>query len=140
VIGVAAERLLSRTEWALLYLTGALVGHGVGEVFQPGQSGTSVAFAGILGGIAAKVLLDRDPGRRLWRIRFAVLMPLAILDTVLRDIHGLPFLAGLAVGTVFELRRTPLNASWRGPRSPRHVRQGHQQPRSTNAAEGAGRP
>ena len=78
VIGVAAEQLLPRAEWILLYVVGVLVGHGIGEVFQPHQSGTSVAFAAVLGGIAARVL---------------------------RDIHGLPFLAGLAVGIVFELRR-----------------------------------
>ena len=101
VIGVAAEQLLSRCEWILLYLVGVLVGHGIGEVFQPHQSGMSVAFAGVLGGIAAKVLRDRDPRHRLWRIRFAALIPLAVVDTVLRDIHGLPFLAGLAVGLVF---------------------------------------
>jgi rhomboid protease GluP len=105
VIGVAAEQLLPRVEWILLYAVGVFVGHGIGEVFEPHQSGTSVAFAAVLGGIAARVLLGRDPRRRLWRVRFAVLIPLAVLDTVLRDIHGLPFLAGLAVGIVFELRR-----------------------------------
>jgi rhomboid protease GluP len=105
VIGVAAEQLLPRGEWIALYVVGVLAGHGIGEVFQPHQSGTSVAFAGVLGGIAAKVLLDRDPRHRLWRLRFGALIPLAILDTVLRDIHGLAFLAGLAVGLVFELRR-----------------------------------
>lgn len=105
VIGVAAERLLPRREWILLYLIGILVGHGIGEVFQPHQSGMSVAFAGLLGGIAANVLRDEDPRHRLWRIRFAVLIPLAILDTALRDIHGLPFLAGLATGLLLETHR-----------------------------------
>jgi hypothetical protein len=45
VIGVAGEAILSRRDWLLLYILGVLVGHGIGEVFQPGQSGTSVAFA-----------------------------------------------------------------------------------------------
>lgn len=104
VIGVAGEWLLPRSEWLLLYLLGALTGHGIGEVFQPHQSGTSVAFAGILGGIGARVLLD--PALRLgrFRVQFFVLVPLAILDTVLRDIHGIPFLVGLGVGLWFELR------------------------------------
>ncbi len=44
----------------LLYLLGALVGHGIGETFQPHQSGMSVAFAGILGGIGPRVLLGHD--------------------------------------------------------------------------------
>ena len=68
----------------------------------------SVAFAGILGGIGARVLLDHDPRLKFWRVRFAVLIPLAILDTALRDIHGAPFLVGFAVGSAFELRRRGL--------------------------------
>jgi hypothetical protein len=103
-IGAAGEALLPRREWLLLYVLGVLVGHGIGEVFQPGQSGTSVAFAAILGGIGAHVLCDRDPRHKLWRLRFAALIPLAILDTILRDIHGLPFLAGLVAGLVLNRR------------------------------------
>lgn len=104
VIGVTGEWLLPRSEWLLLYLLGALAGHGIGDTFQPHQSGTSVAFAGILGGLGAKILLDHDPRLKFWRVRFAALIPLAILDTTLRDIHGAPFLVGLAVGSAFELR------------------------------------
>ena len=88
VIGVAGEWLLPRSEWLLLYLFGALAGHGIGETFQPHQSGTSVAFAGILGGLGARILLDHGPQLKFWRMRFAALIPLAILDTALRDIHG----------------------------------------------------
>jgi hypothetical protein len=97
VIGVAGEWLLPRSEWLLLYLLGALAGHGIGETFQPHQSGASVAFAGILGGLGARILLDHDPRLKFWRIRFAALIPLAILDTA--------FLVGFAVGSAFELRR-----------------------------------
>ena len=104
VIGAAGEWMLPKSEWLLLYLLGALTGHGIGETFQPHQSGTSVAFAAILGGLGARILLDHDPRLKLWRIRFAALIPLAILDTALRDIHGAPFLVGLAVGSAFELR------------------------------------
>ncbi len=114
-IGITAERLLPRSEWILLYLIGILVGHGIGEVFQPHQSGTSVAFVGLLGGIAAKVLRDHDPRHRLWRIRFATLIPLAILDTALRDIHGLPFLAGLATGLLLDAHKRSFFTSFRLP-------------------------
>ena len=107
VIGVAGEWLLPRREWLRLYLFGALAGHGIGETFQPHQSGTSVAFAGILGGIGARILLDHDPRLKFWRIRFAALIPLAILDTALRDIHGAPFLVGLAVGSALRSARAP---------------------------------
>lgn len=104
-VGVLGEALLSRRAWISLYVVGILVGHGIGEVFQPHQSGTSVAFAAILGGIAARVL--RDHRYRFWRWRAAVLIPLAVLDTVLRDIHGLPFLAGLLAGLFITLHAEP---------------------------------
>ena len=109
VIGAAGEVMLSRREWILLYILGVLVGHGIGEVFQPGQSGTSVAFAAILGAIGAigaHLLRGRDPRHKLWRLRFAALVPLAIVDTALRDIHGLPLLAGVAAGLAFEWRQS----------------------------------
>ena len=102
-VGVLGEALLSRRAWISLYVLGVLVGHGIGEVFQPHQSGTSVAFAAILGGIAARVL--RDARYRFWRWRVCVLIPLAVLDTVVRDIHGLPFLAGLLAGLLITPRR-----------------------------------
>jgi rhomboid protease GluP len=98
VIGAVGERLLSRWEWLALYGLGVLVGHGIGEVFQPHQSGTSVAFAAILGGIVAHVLCGGGPRNGFWRWRLAALIPLAILGTILRDIHGLPFLGGLTAG------------------------------------------
>ncbi len=41
VIGVIGERVFSRPRWAALYLVGALARHGIGEVFQPRQGGTS---------------------------------------------------------------------------------------------------
>ena len=104
VIGVVGERLMPPGEWLLLYLLGALAGHGIGEAFQPHQSGMSVAFFGILGGLAARVLFDSDPALKLWRVRAAAGIPLAILDTALRDIHGVPFLAGLLAGSLFEVR------------------------------------
>lgn len=111
-IGVVGEWLMSRAEWLLLYALGALAGHGIGEAFQQHQSGMSVAFAGILGGIGARLLFDPDPRLKGWRIRFAALIPLAILDSALRDIHGVPFLIGLAVGSWFELHS---RTSGRGP-------------------------
>ena len=102
-IGVVGERLLPRAEWALLYLIGALTGHGIGEFFQPHQSGMSVAFVAILGGIAAHALIRPEGVPWQWRARFAALIPLALLDTALRDIHGAPFLAGLVAGVLFEM-------------------------------------
>lgn len=100
-IGVFGEQVFSRGQWITLYLVGALVGHGIGEAFQPRQGGTSVAFAAILGGLAAYAL---QPGTRVptpVRIEAALAIPLALLDTAFRDIHGLPFLAGLAITAIW---------------------------------------
>lgn len=108
VIGTLGERLLGRRRWIALYLVGALAGHGIGEAFQPHQGGTSVAFFGILGGLAAIALFDDRPELRLWRVRAAIAIPLSVLDTALGDIHGVAFLAGLAVASVW---------AWRGSRA-----------------------
>lgn len=66
-----------------------------------------MAFAGVLGGLAAHALARHPiPGRRTAlplpvRIEAAVLIPAALADTAFRDIHGLPFLAGLALTAVW---------------------------------------
>jgi rhomboid protease GluP len=94
-VGTLAEQLVTRRWWLTSYLVGALVGHGIGEVFQPHQGGTSVAYAGLLGGVAAIALRsgDRLPVQvRAWAVILAVA---SVVDTVVRDIHGLPYLAGL---------------------------------------------
>ena len=78
--------------------------HSAGEVFQPHQSGTSVAFAGILGGLAAYALFGCAPVLQDWRTRAAVAIPLAVLNTVFRDIHGVAFLAGLLATSAWLLR------------------------------------
>lgn len=99
-IGAVGEQWLSRPRWIALYLAGALAGHGFGEWVQPDQGGTSVAFFGVLGGLAALSLRGDDPALRVWRSRVVVAVPLAVLDTALGDIHGVAFLAGLTVGSL----------------------------------------
>jgi rhomboid protease GluP len=104
VVGAAGERVFSRGQWISLYLVGTLAGHSIGEFFQPHQGGTSVAFAGVLGGLAAVALLRGDAVKPVLRVEAAVCIPLAILDTVIGDIHGLPFLAGLGLASVWLVR------------------------------------
>jgi Rhomboid family len=104
VIGELGERVFPPRRWIALYLLGALVGHGIGEVFQPDGGGTSVAFMGILGGLAVYALRSQNRVATPIRIEAAIAIPLAILDTVLRDIHGLPFLAGFAVACLWSWR------------------------------------
>jgi membrane associated rhomboid family serine protease len=101
VVGTLGEQVFSRRRWLALYLVGALTGHGLGEWLQPHQGGTSVAFAGVLGGLAAYALAGRGALPRPVRIEAALLIPAAVVDTALGDIHGLPFLAGLAVTAVW---------------------------------------
>ena len=95
-IGVYAEHFLSAGRWLTLYLCGALAGHGIGEAFQPLQGGTSVAFVGILGGLSAYALLEREPELVRWRPQAAIAIPLAILGHRLRR-HPRDSLPGGAV-------------------------------------------
>ena len=101
VVGAVAEQLFPPRRWIALYLVGALVGHGLGEVFQPLQGGTSVAFTALLGGLAAYALRRTSRVPAVLRVEAAVAIPLAVADTVARDIHGLPFLAGLALAVLW---------------------------------------
>jgi rhomboid protease GluP len=106
-IGIYGERFLSRRRWLTLYLSGALAGHAIGEAFQPLEGGTSVAFVGILGGLAAYSLLEYEPALVRWKPQAAIAIPLAILDTALGDIHGVPFIVGLVIGAAWVLREEP---------------------------------
>ena len=54
--------------------------------------------------MAAYSLVGRVPGLANFRIQAAVASPLAVLDTALGDIHGLPLLVGLALGTAWTIR------------------------------------
>jgi rhomboid protease GluP len=103
VVGVVAERHFGHWRWLVLYLTGALVGHGIGELWQPGSAGVSVAGCGLLGGIVAWLLRSGPLRRQVWA--FARLV-FAVVDTALRDIHGLPIMAGAVVGALI-LRGVP---------------------------------
>jgi rhomboid protease GluP len=104
VIGVIGERVFSRPRWAALYLVGALAGHGIGEVFQPRQGGTSVAFAGVLGGLAAHALRRGSRVPKPVQFWAALGIPLAVIDTTSEDIHGLPFLAGFGLALFWRWR------------------------------------
>jgi Rhomboid family len=106
-IGIYAERFFPPLRWLALYFVGAVSGHALGEAFQPYGGGTSVAFVGILGGLAAYSLLDLDPRLSRWWRQAALMIPLAVLDTVLGDIHGVPYLLGLATGAVWVLSEVP---------------------------------
>jgi rhomboid protease GluP len=115
VIGTFAERIVSPRRWVMLYVSGALVGHLLGEAFQPLEGGTSVAFCGILGGLGGLAALGGDPRLARFSRQAVALIPLAIVDTVVGDIHGGPYLIGFALGAVWALRDDPSKTlkSWR---------------------------
>jgi len=95
IVGVAFEWRFGRLRWIVFYLAGAVAGHAVGHVFQPHGSGCSVAGAGLLGGFVAWVL-KRGPAPL--RIGAVIWLAFAVVDTLLRDIHGVPILAGFLLG------------------------------------------
>jgi hypothetical protein len=107
VIGIYAECFLSPARWLILYLVGVLSGHTIGEAFQPLAGGTSVAFVGILGGLGAYALLGADRRITRWWRQAALAIPLAVLDTALGDIHGIPYLLGMATGCAWVLSEAP---------------------------------
>ena len=63
-----------------------------------------MAFVGILGGLGAYALLDRDPDLHKFKLQAAVAIPLAVLDTAMGDIHGVPYLVGLSLGLIWAAR------------------------------------
>jgi hypothetical protein len=96
-VGAWVEMTWGRRRWLVLYLTGALIGHSAGFLWQPGGSGTSVAGCGLLGGILAWLLRGGPIQAKFWAAGWLVF---AVVDTVFRDIHGLPIIAGTAVGAI----------------------------------------
>lgn len=97
VVGVITERLFGTTRWTVLFLAGALAGHGIGEWWQPYGSGVSVGFCGPLGAFAAYVILAnlRRPSPQL--VGPAAIILGAIYLCVKTDIHGPAILAGALV-------------------------------------------
>ena len=99
-----AERRFGASRSLILYALGALVGHGVGELWQPYGAGCSVAGCGVLGGAAVWLLSARPPQVK---VGAALVVAAAIAATWLEDIHGPPVLAGAVFGR-WLLRSVPL--------------------------------
>ncbi|MEO8184138.1 MAG: rhomboid family intramembrane serine protease [Deltaproteobacteria bacterium] len=99
-----AERELGAGRSLVLYCVGALVGHGVGELWQPYGSGCSVAGCGVLGGVAVWLLSARP---LQVRVGAALVIAGAVVAACFEDIHGPPLLAGAFLGR-WLLRSVPL--------------------------------
>lgn len=101
---IIAERAIGTGKTLALYGVGALVGHAIGELWQPYGAGCSVAGCGVLGGIAVWLLRARPPGVKIGATAW---LAFAVVATGLEDIHGPPLLAGALVGA-WLLRAVPL--------------------------------
>ncbi|MET7463175.1 rhomboid family intramembrane serine protease [Nonomuraea sp. NPDC005501] len=99
--GVAAERTFGRARWAALYLAGGLAGNAVGYVTDHYSAGSSVAVAGLAGGLAAWALSGRAGFAAPPRIAAGALLAGGAALAFLGDNHGAPLLAGALLGTVF---------------------------------------
>ncbi|HWD06675.1 MAG TPA: rhomboid family intramembrane serine protease [Amycolatopsis sp.] len=113
-IGALAERYFGRTRWLVLYFGCGLFGQYLSAIWlQPVGAGNSMCVAGLLGALAVALL--RAPARHGVELPRQVLLvpvlvaPLAVLDTVLHDNHGLPALLGMALGFLLlpKARRQP---------------------------------
>ncbi|MGW7531966.1 rhomboid family intramembrane serine protease [Amycolatopsis sp. NPDC054798] len=100
VVGLFAEWCLGRVAWFVLYFGCGLFGQFLSYVWlNPVGAGNSMCVAGLLGALAAVVWRARDaePPQALY-LAALLLVPLAVLDTVLHDNHGAPALLGIVLG------------------------------------------
>jgi len=103
VFGTLAERVFGGWRWLILYFGCGWFGQLMSYVWlSPVGAGNSMCVAGLIGGLAAVVLLaPRRYGVVLplqLRIAAFAVPVLAVADTVVHDNHGLPCLLGIALG------------------------------------------
>ncbi|MFI5606098.1 rhomboid family intramembrane serine protease [Amycolatopsis sp. NPDC051903] len=103
VFGTLAESYFGRARWIALYFGCGLFGQFLSYVWlQPVGAGNSMCVAGLIGALAVALL--RAPARHGVQLPGQVFVvpvlvaPLAVLDTVLHDNHGMPALLGMALG------------------------------------------
>ncbi|GAB3379916.1 rhomboid family intramembrane serine protease [Amycolatopsis echigonensis] len=100
VVGTFAEWCLGRVSWFVLYFGCGLFGQYLSSVWlNPVGAGNSMCVAGLLGALAVVVgrARDAEPPQALY-LAALLIPPLAVLDTVLHDNHGMPALLGIALG------------------------------------------
>jgi rhomboid protease GluP len=109
IVILVGEQAFGAGRCLLLYGLGALVGHGVGALWDPYGAGCSVAGCGILGGIAGW-LLRAQPLRV--KVGAVFWLTLGGVATLLHDIHGPPLLVG-GLAAVWLARSVPLPSQLR---------------------------
>jgi rhomboid protease GluP len=98
IVGALSERLWKRSGWITLYLLCGLTGEIAGYFWEPYNAGMSVAGAGLLGSLAAWVILSAPPWQAKLGAGFIVLG--AVILICISDIHGPPILVGAFMATV----------------------------------------
>lgn len=103
VFGTIAERVFGRWRWLVLYFACGWFGQFMSYIWlNPVGAGNSMCVAGLIGGLAAVILLAPRrygviPPVPL-RIAALAVPVLAVVDTILHDNHGLPCLLGVVLG------------------------------------------
>ena len=98
VLGPIAERIYRPARWAALYLTGGLVGEVYSYATHNYGAGSSVAIAGLLGGIAAWLVSGAAEVPLPARVAASFALVGGVALAVLGDNHGTSILAGAALG------------------------------------------
>ncbi|WP_280364627.1 rhomboid family intramembrane serine protease [Nocardia wallacei] len=110
VFGVIAERVLGRWRWLVVYFGCGLFGQAMSFWWlESTGAGNSMCVAGLIGALTAVAFVapqrfgPRRPARPVRPVLY-VAPVLAVVDTLLRDNHGLPLLLGLALGFLVRFR------------------------------------
>ncbi|MEV4149104.1 rhomboid family intramembrane serine protease [Amycolatopsis sp. NPDC049691] len=103
VFGTLAERVFGRARWLVLYFGCGLFGQVMSYLWlNPVGAGNSMCVAGLIGGLAAVVMVASRRYAVALPVQFRVIAfaapVLAVVDTLFHDNHGLPLLLGLALG------------------------------------------
>lgn len=101
IAGTMVERLFGGRRWLILYVVGGFVGEIAGIAWQPVGAGSSVAVCGLVGALAAWMLLRQA---RQPRFGGTILLTGSLILIALRDLHGPSLLAGAIVGLLMLLQ------------------------------------
>lgn len=98
ILGAVAEQHFSRSAWLAIYFGGGTLAEIAALAWQPHGAGNSVAVLALAGGLAFGAVKSFKP----LSMFFALVACAAALALVLmRDIHGVGFVGGAAIASLF---------------------------------------
>jgi rhomboid protease GluP len=104
IVGTLAEWIFGRWRWLVLYFGCGILAGLIALAWEPSGGGSSIASAGLLGGLAGFAVLHRPPWPFQPRLGGAVILALGFGLAVTADIHGPPILAGALLGLILGAR------------------------------------